>query len=96
MSLCSAAGRSSKSSLPPVTLTVVFACACRLALLLLFSPDTLTSLSPLYLSGASAANPLHSTCFKAKLSSRLWSCLGNRLCSAGIPGRQEGRMMAHC
>lgn len=77
-------------------LTVVFACMCGLTLLLLFSPDALTSLSPLYLLGALAANALHSACFKAKLSSRLWSCLGNRLCSAGIPGRQEGQMMAHC
>lgn len=25
----------------------------------------------------------------------VWSCLGNRMCSAGIPGRQEGQMMAH-
>lgn len=52
---------------------------CGLALLPLFSPDTLTSLSPLYLPGASAASSLHSACLKAKLSSRLGSCLGNRL-----------------
>lgn len=76
-------------------LTILFAHTCGLALLLLFSPDALTSLSPLYLSGASAANSLHSACFKAKLGSRLWSCLGNRLCSSGIRGRQEGQMMAH-
>lgn len=62
--------------------------------LLLFSPDALTSLSPLYLPGASAVSSLLSAYLKAKLSSRLGSCLGNRQCSAGIPGRQEGQMMA--
>lgn len=62
--------------------------------LLLFSPEALTSLSPPYLPGASAASSLLSACLKAKLRSRLGSCLGNRLCSAGIPGRQEGQMMA--
>lgn len=75
-------------------LTIVFACTSGLALLLLFSPDAL-SLSPPYLSGPLPADSLHSACFKAKLSSRLWSCLGNRLWSAGDLGRQEGQVMAH-
>lgn len=93
MSHCSAAGRSS-SSLPPVMLATGFACTSGLPLLLLFSPGALTSLSPLYLSGPMAADSLHSACSKAKLSSRLWSCLGNSLGTAGGPGRQEGQTMA--
>lgn len=94
-SLRSAAGQSSNNSLLPVMLTIVFACTHGLALLLLSSAEALTSLSPPYLSGALAVSSLHSACFKAMFSSRLWSCLGNRLWSAGIPGRQEGQMMAH-
>lgn len=82
-----------QSSLPPVMLTVVFACTCGLTLLL-FSADTLTSLSPPYL--PVPQQPALCTLPASRPSSAAgWEAVWGTDCSAGISGRQEGQMMAH-